>query len=150
MARRTRIEFPGAIYHALDRGDRRESIDGDDDDRRAFLKSLGEACQRTGWRIHAYALMSNHYHLMLETPEPNLVAGMHWFQAAWSSDCGINRRRRLRGHILQGRYKAVVVDPSASSYFAALSDYIHLNSVRAGIVGLPDRLFEYEETGGRL
>jgi putative transposase len=141
MARKTRIEFPGAIYHVLDRGDRRESIYGDDEDRRGFLTSLGEACQRTGWRIHAYVLMSNHYHLMLETPEPNLVAGMHWFQTTWTMR--FNRRRGLCGHVLQGRYKAVVVDPSASGYFAALSDYIHLNPVRAGIVGLSDRLFEY-------
>src|ERR1700722_263556 len=86
MARKTRIEFPGAIYHVLDRGDRREAIYGDDEDRRAFLTTLGEACQRTGWRIHAYVLMSNHFHLMLETPEPNLVEGMHWFQATWTMD----------------------------------------------------------------
>jgi putative transposase len=85
--------------------------------------------------------MSNHYHLMLETPEPNLVAGMRWFQATWTMR--FNRRRRLRGHVLQGRYQAVIVEPNASGYFAALSDYIHLDPVRAGIVGLSDRLFEY-------
>ena len=141
MARKTRVEFPGAIYHVLDRGDRREAIYGDDEDRRMFLAALGEVCKRTGWRVHAYVLMSNHYHLMLETPEPNLVAGMHWFQTTWTAR--FNRRRRLSGHVLQGRYKAVVVDPDASGYFAALSDYIHLNPVRAGIVGLPDRLFDY-------
>jgi putative transposase len=141
MARKTRIEFPGAIYHVLDRGDRREAIYGDDEDRRAFLTTLGEACQRTGWRVHAYVLMSNHYHFMLETPEPNLIAGMHWFQATWTMR--FNRRRRLCGHVLQGRYKAVIVDPEAPGYFAALSDYIHLNPVRARIVKLSDRLFDY-------
>ena len=141
MARKTRVEFPGAIYHVLDRGDRREAIYVDDEDRRMFLAALAEGCKRTGWRVHAYVLMSNHYHLMLETPEPNLVAGMHWFQTTWTAR--FNRRRRLSGHVLQGRYKAVVVDPDAPGYFAALSDYIHLNPVRAGIIGLSDRLFDY-------
>ena len=141
MARKTRIEFPGAIYHVLDRGDRREAIYGDDEDRRSFLATLEAACQRTGWRVHAYVLMSNHYHFMLETPEPNLVAGMRWFQATWTMR--FNRRHHLRGHVLQGRYKAVIVDPGASGYFAALGDYIHLNPVRARIVRLSDRLFDY-------
>ena len=80
MGRRVRIEYPGALYHVLDRDDRRESIYGGDADRELFLRTLGEACGRTGWRVHAYVLMSNHYHLMLETPEPNLVKGMHWLQ----------------------------------------------------------------------
>lgn len=141
MARKIRVQFLGAIYHVLDRGDRRDAIYGDDEDRRGFLTTLAEACERTGWRVHAYVLMSNHYHLMLETPEPNLVAGMHWFQATWTMR--FNRRRRQSGHVLQGRYKAVVVDPGSEGYFAALSDYIHLNPVRAGIVGLSDRLFDY-------
>jgi len=78
---------------------------------------------------------------MLETPEPNLVVEMHWFQATWTMR--FNRRRQLSGHVLQGRYKAVVVDPDAPGYFAALSDYIHLNPVRARIVGLTYRLFDY-------
>jgi hypothetical protein len=73
------------------------------------LAALAEACKRTGWRVHACVLMSNHYHLMLETPEPNLVAGMHWFQTRWTAR--FNRRRYLFGHVLQGRYKAVLVDP---------------------------------------
>ena len=141
MARKTRVEFAGAIYHVIDRGDRREAIYRDDADRMAFLETLTQACLRTGWRLHAYVLMSNHYHLMLETPEPNLVRGMHWFQATWTMR--FNRRWRLRGHVLQGRYKAVVVDPDALNYFVTLSDYIHLNPVRAGIVGLNDRLFDY-------
>jgi putative transposase len=135
MARKTRVEFPGAIYHVIDRGNRREAIFKRAEDRRVFLTTLEEACERTGWRVHAYVLMSNHYHLMLETPQPNLVAGMHWFQATWTMR--FNRRRGLRGRVLQGRYKAVMVDPSASDYFAAL------NPVRARIVGLSDRLTDY-------
>jgi hypothetical protein len=75
MARKARVEYVGAVYHVLDRGDRREAIFQDDGDRRRFLETLGEACGRTGWRVHAYVLMSNHYHLMIETPQANLVAG---------------------------------------------------------------------------
>jgi REP element-mobilizing transposase RayT len=76
MPRSLRIEYPGAFYHVMARGNRREAIYADDDDRRFFLKTLGEACAMTGWRVHAWVLMSNHYHLLLETPEANLVAGM--------------------------------------------------------------------------
>jgi REP element-mobilizing transposase RayT len=80
MARKARIPFPGALYHVLDRGDRREAIFHDDEDRQIFLQTLQEVSRRTGWWVHAYVLMSNHYHLLLETPEPNLVAGMKWFR----------------------------------------------------------------------
>jgi REP element-mobilizing transposase RayT len=85
-----------------------------------FLETLAEACGRTGWRLHAYVLMGNHDHFMLETPEANLVAGMRWFQATWT--IRFDRRHRLSGHLLQGRYKAVVVDPEERAYFAVLSD----------------------------
>ena len=80
MARKARVEFAGALYHVLDRGDRREAICRDDRDRERFLSTLGEACGRTDWRVHAFVLMSNHYPILLETPEANLVAGMRWFQ----------------------------------------------------------------------
>ena len=76
MARKARVEFEAAVYHVLDRGDRREAIFKDDTDRLRFLETLGEACARTGWHVHAFVLMSNHYHLMIETPQANLVAGM--------------------------------------------------------------------------
>jgi putative transposase len=141
MARKTRVEFAGALYHVIDRGDRREPIFQDDVDRERFLQTLGEACGRTGWRIHAWVLMSNHYHLMLETPEANLVAGMRWFQTTMT--IRHNRRHRISGHLFQGRYKAVVVEPEAQGYAQVLSDYIHLNPVRAGLVGLDDRLVDY-------
>ena len=97
MARKARVEFEGAIYHVLDRGDRREAIFKDDADRRRFLETLGEACARTGWRVHAFVLMSNHYHLMIETPQANLVAGMRWFQTTWTMR--YNTRHRLSGHL---------------------------------------------------
>jgi putative transposase len=84
MARKARVEFEGALYHVLDRGDRREDIFHDDVDRERFLSTLAEVCERTGWRVHAFVLMSNHYHLMIETPQANLVAGMRWFQTTWT------------------------------------------------------------------
>jgi putative transposase len=141
MARKARVEFEGALYHVLDRGDRREDIFHDDVDRERFLSTLAEVCERTGWRVHAFVLMSNHYHLMIETPQANLVAGMRWFQTTWTMR--FNRRHRLSGHLFQGRYKAVVVDPDERRYCALLSDYIHLNPVRAGLIGLEHRLFDY-------
>ena len=104
MARKARVEFEGAVYHVLDRGDRREAIFLDDADREGFLATLGEACQRTGWRVHAWVLMRNHYRLLVETPQANLVVGMRWFQTTWT--VRFNRRHRLSGHLFQGRYKA--------------------------------------------
>jgi len=77
MARKLRVEYPGAIYHVMNRGDRREVIFEDDQDRRGFLAALGEVCAKTGWQIHAWCLMPNHFHLVVETPQGNLVAGMN-------------------------------------------------------------------------
>ena len=78
MSRKLRIEYPGAMYHVMSRGDQREDIFRDDDDREKFLSTLGEACVKTEWQVHAYCLMRNHFHLVLETPPPNLVFGMKW------------------------------------------------------------------------
>lgn len=131
MARKVRIEFPGAIYHVMSRGDHQEAIFRDDQDRRRFLETMGEACQQTGWRIHAYVLMGNHYHLLLETPEPNLSVGMKWLQGTYTQR--FNSRHKVYGHLFQGRYKALNVDDD-DEYFQTVSDYIHLNPVRAGLV----------------
>jgi REP element-mobilizing transposase RayT len=79
MPRPLRVEFAGAIYHLMSRGDHREAIFRDDEDRQTFLRTLGEACEKTGWQVHAYCLMGNHFHLVTEPPQPNLVAGMKWF-----------------------------------------------------------------------
>jgi len=141
MPRKARVEFPGAVYHLLDRGDRQEAIFHDDADREQFLATLGQTCERTGWRVHAFVLMTNHYHLLVETPQPNLVAGMRWFQTTYT--VRFNRRHRLSGHLFQGRYKSVVVDPEERGYSATLSDYIHLNPVRARMISLQQRLFDY-------
>jgi len=138
VPRQVRIQFPCAYYHVMCRGDRRELIFEDDVDRRTFLRTLGEAAARTGWRIHAYVLMGNHYHLLLETPEANLVAGMTWFQTTYT--VRFNARHKRSGHLFGGRYKAVLVDGDGDAdrgggdYLATLIDYIHLNPVRARIL----------------
>ncbi|MEW5817402.1 MAG: transposase [Spirochaetota bacterium] len=132
MARRPRIEFAGAVYHVISRGDHGEVIFGDDKDRGEFLRCMGEVCGRTGWFIHAFVLMSNHYHMLLETPEANLVAGMKWLQGTYTQR--FNLRHGIRGHLFQGRYKALVVDGEGKGYFLQASSYIHLNPVRAGLV----------------
>jgi len=132
MARKLRVQYPGAIYHVMNRGDRREPIFKDDQDRRRFLDTLGEACGKTGWQAHAYCLMSNHFHLVIETPQANLVAGMKWFLGAYTSR--FNRRHKLFGHLFSGRYKSLVVDGSGNGYLRTVCDYVHLNPVRAKLL----------------
>ena len=145
MPRQVRIEFPGASYHVMCRGDRREAIFADDKDRECFIETLAQAGKRAGWRIHAYVLMGNHYHLLVETPGANLVRGMSWFQTTYT--VRYNARHKTGGHLYGGRYKAVLVETADGSgageadYFSTLLDYIHLNPVRAGLVEVAgDRL----------
>ncbi len=128
MPRKPRVEFEGAIYHVMSRGNHQEAIYRDDRDCEMFLDTLDEACRRTGWRIHAFVLMGNHYHLLQETPEANLVEGMKWLQGTYTQR--FNSRHKLWGHLLQGRYKALLVDGSGGDYFLTVSNYIHLNPVR--------------------
>lgn len=132
MARSLRIEYAGAVYHVLCRGDRREAIYRDPGDYKTFLDTLEQVCERAGFKIHAYVLMPNHYHLLLETPEPNLVAGMKWFQGTYTQR--FNSRYGVSGHLFQGRYKAIPVDSKEPAYFQQVSDYIHLNPARAGLL----------------
>ena len=139
MPRQVRIEFAGAMYHVMARGDRREPIVQDDEDRSTFVRTLGEASERAGFRVHAYVLMSNHYHLLLETKEANLSQGMGWLQNAFTRR--INTRHKLWGHVFGGRYKAILVEPG--NCFWALLDYIHLNPVRAGLLQEGDGLESY-------
>src|SRR5438132_13284468 len=134
MPRKLRVEYPGAIYHLMNRGDRREDIFKDDYDRNRFLATLGEACKKTGWQVHAYCLMRNHFHLVIETPLPNLVAGMKWFLGTYTSR--FNRKHKLFGHLFSGRYKSLVVDGSGSGYLKSVCDYVHLNPARAKLVAL--------------
>jgi len=130
MARPLRIEFAGATYHIMACGNQGRAIFDDDRDRQRFLETLGEACDKTGWRIHAYVLMGNHYPLLIETPEANLVAGMKWLQGTYTQR--YNGRHRVFGHLFQGRYKAVPVDGASAGYWETVSTYIHLNPARAG------------------
>ena len=95
MARQLRVEYEGAIYHVINRGDRREPIFKDDRDRVRFLETLGEACLKTDWQVHAYNLMSNHFHLVLETPRANLVAGMKWFLGTYTMGTWTHVSNRL-------------------------------------------------------
>ncbi len=132
MARKLRVEYAGAIYHVMNRGDRRELIFREGADRELFLETLGQACAKTGWQVHAYCLMSNHFHLVMETPQANLVAGMKWFLGAYTGR--FNRKHKLFGHLFSGRYKALVVDGSASGYLRTVCDYVHLNPVRAKLL----------------
>ena len=141
MPRQVRIQYPGAIYHVMSRGNRRQDIYLDDVDRQDFLKTLAEACQKTGWQIHAYCLMSNHYHLVVETPNANLVAGMAWLQSAYT--IRLNHRHKLIGHVLSGRYKAQVVEGSGNGYLRTACDYVHLNPARAGLLKSGERLLAY-------
>ena len=133
MPRQVRIQFEGAIYHVMCRGNRREDIFEDDTDRECFLQTFGETCRKTGWLVHAYVLMGNHYHVLVETPQPNLVKGMTWFQSTYTAR--FNARHRRSGHLFGGRYKAVLVDSEAGGeYFRTLMDYLHLNPVRASLI----------------
>jgi len=132
MARKLRIEYAGAICHVMNRGDRREPIFRDDADRRRFVETLGEDCVKTGWQVHAYMLMPNHFHLVVETPQPNLVAGMKWFLGTYTNR--FNRRHQLSGHLFSGRYKSLIVDGSGSGYLKTVCDYVHLNPARATLV----------------
>ena len=142
MARPLRVEYPGAVYHVMARGNQGRAIYRDDRDRLGFLKTLGEACEKTGWGIHAYVLLGNHYHLLVETPEANLVAGMKWLQGTYTQR--YNGRHDLRGHLFQGRYKAVPVEADNAGYLEAVSSYIHLNPARAGLIRIgQDRLKGY-------
>jgi REP element-mobilizing transposase RayT len=129
MPRKLRIEYPDAIYQVMNRGDHREDIFLDDEDRRLFLSTLEGACQKTEWQVHAYCLMRNHFHLVIETPQANLVAGMKWRLGVYTKR--FNIRYKLCGHLFAGRYKALVVDGSGNGYLRTVCGYVHLNPVRA-------------------
>lgn len=135
MARKLRIEFEGAIYHVLNRGNYRRDLFTNAGEAQAFISALAEAVKTYGWKLHAYAVMRNHYHLALQTPQPNLKDGMHWLQSTFATR--FNRLHGERGHLFQGRYQSLLVEDEAA--LARLVNYIHLNPVRAKIV-LPEQL----------
>lgn len=130
MSRPLRLEIPGALYHVTSRGDRREDIYHDQTDRFAWLIVLGQTCERYNWLIHAWCQMSNHYHMIIETVEGNLSAGMRHVNGVYTQ--ALNRRHDRTGHVYQGRYKAILVE--RDSYLLELSRYVVLNPVRAAMV----------------
>jgi REP element-mobilizing transposase RayT len=132
MPRKLRLEYAGAIYHVINRGDRREDIFKDDLDRQQFLSTLEETCQRTEWQVHAYCLMRNHFHLVIETPQANLVAGMKWLLGVYTKR--FNIRHKFCGHVFAGRYKALLVEGSGDGYLRSVCDYVHLNPARARVI----------------
>ena len=135
MARPLRIEYPGAHYHVMSRGNERRPIVRDDADREKRLDWLRRTVETYGWRLHAFVLMNNHDHLFLETPQANLSAGMQYLNGSYTSY--FNRRYRRAGHLFQGRYQAQLVEEEG--YYLEVSRYIHLNPVRAGCVERAER-----------
>lgn len=142
MARKLRVQYPGAIYHVMNRGDHLEVIFRDERDRERFVATLGEACTKTDWQVHAFCLMSNHFHLVVETPRANLAEGMKWLLGTYTAR--FNHRHGLFGHLFSGRYKALPVDGSGNGYLKSVCDYVHLNPVRAGLLAPEQPLQTYE------
>ncbi|MCI0667839.1 MAG: transposase [Methylococcaceae bacterium] len=133
MARPLRLEHAGALYHVTARGERREDIFFETEDRSAFLSIPGEVCGRFNRVVHACCQMTNHYHLLVETVDGNLWRGMRQLNGVYTQR--FNRRHRLVGHLLQGRYKAILVQKDG--YLLESTRYVVLNPVRAGMVGDP-------------
>ncbi len=133
MARPLRLEFAHAVYHVTSRGNARQRITRDDADRQAWLTVLAQTVRRFGWLCHAYCLMNNHYHLLLETPQPNLSRGMRQLNGVYTQ--AFNRRHRRVGHLFQGRFKAILVEKDA--HLLELCRYVVLNPVRAKSVRHP-------------
>ncbi len=129
MARQPRIESGDNIYHVINRGNHRAFIFESEGAKMSFEQTLGEACQRNSWQLLAYCVLSNHFHLCLATPKGNLSEGMRWLQATFATR--LNRLRREQGHLFQGRFKSLLVEPGAA--LSRLVDYIHLNALRAGL-----------------
>lgn len=130
MVRPLRLEFSGAVYHITSRGDRKEDIYSDDEDRTIFLELFGDVCCRYNWIGYAYCLMTNHYHLVIETPDANLSSGMRQLNGVYTQR--FNRRHKRVGHVFQGRFHAVLVQKG--SHLLEITRYVVLNPVRAGMV----------------
>ncbi len=143
MARPVRIDVAGGCYHVTNRGNERRAIFRDDRDRVRFLELLERAVERFGWRVLAYVLMDNHFHLLVQTPQANLSPAMQWVQVAYT--IWFNRRHRRAGHLFQGRFKAVLVELESAAW--ELSRYMHLNPVRVQRLGL-DKAAQQRQRAG--
>ena len=146
MARPLRIEFPGAIYHVTSRGNAKQTIFIDDEDKERFFDMLSMVVERFNWRCHAYCLMENHYHLLIETLHANLSKGMRQLNGVYTQ--GFNQRYRRIGHLFQGRYKAILVEKD--NHLLSLCRYVVLNPMRVGLVKRPEqwRWSSYKATIG--
>ena len=147
MARPLRIEYPGAVYHITSRGNDKKAVFKDDQDRETFLKVLAFVNKRYHWLCHAYCLMDNHYHLMIETPDGNLSLGMRQLNGVYTQ--ARNKRYSKTGHVFQGRYKAIVIQKD--SHLLEVCRYVVLNPVRARMVEKPEdwKWSSYRATGGK-
>ena len=130
MTRPLRLAYPGALYHVTTRGNARQAIYTDDQDHSTFLAVLAAVVMRSQWLCHAYCLMDNHYHLLIETPQGNLSAGMRQLNGVYTQR--FNRRHTRVGHVFQGRFKAILVE--RENYLLELCRYVVLNPVRAGLI----------------
>jgi len=147
MARPLRIEYPGAVYHVTSRGNEKKPVYRDDHDRETFLNTLQQLTKRYNWLCHAYCLMDNHYHLLVETPDGNLSVGMRQLNGVYTQH--FNRRHKRSGHLFQGRYKAVIIQKD--SHLLEVCRYVVLNPVRGGMVERPHdwRWSSYHATAGQ-
>src|SRR5208337_1817361 len=133
VPRRLRLQYPDAIYHLMARGNGRQDIVCDDLDRDRLQEHLGRAAIRCSWRVYAFAIMSNHLHVVLKTPQPNLAGGMQAFLSGYAN--GWSRRHRFSGHVFQGRYRTELVEDE--TYLWTVTRYVHLNPVRGRLVEHP-------------
>ena len=144
MPRPPRIEFENAVYHLVNRSNRGEPVFKDDADRTRFLETLGIACAKTGWKVFAYSLMPDHFHLVLQTPQSNLVTGMKWFLGTYTIQ--FNRRHKSYGHLFRGRYKSLLIDPETPPFLAETCVYVLLNPSRANLITPRQPLTNYPWT----
>lgn len=146
MARPLRLEHEYATWHLTARGNEQRDIFRDGIDRERFLLMLGQTIVRFGWNLFAWVLMSNHYHLVVQTPQPNLSRGMHWLNSRYAQ--WFNRRHDRRGHLFQGRFHGILIEKE--SYFLTVARYVVLNPVRAGLIDTPAdwRWSSYRQTAG--
>jgi len=145
MVRPLRIEYPGAVYHVTSRGNERKSIFKDNQDRETFLNTLERVNERYSWICHAYCLMSNHYHVLIETRDGNLSIGMRQLNGLYTQ--AFNKRHRRTGHLFQGRYKAVLIQKE--THLLEVCRYVVLNPVRGGMVARPEE-WVWSSYGGTL